>query len=83
MPNMIFCFKNRDITSIQGDKVMRNLLEELKKYYGKNAEFRQGQEEAISSVLAGKRTLVVQKPVGEKVWFIFWQQKLFGRRLIK
>lgn len=40
---------------------MRDLLAELKKYYGKDAEFRKGQEEAINSVLAGKRTLVVQK----------------------
>ena len=40
---------------------MRDLLSELKKYYGKDAEFRKGQEEAINSVLDGKRTLVVQK----------------------
>lgn len=40
---------------------MRDLLAELKKYYGKDAEFRKGQEEAINGVLAGKRTLVVQK----------------------
>lgn len=40
---------------------MRDLLAELKKYYGKDAEFRKGQEEAINAVLAGKRTLVVQK----------------------
>lgn len=40
---------------------MRDLLGELKKYYGKDAEFRKGQEEAINRVLAGKRTLVVQK----------------------
>ena len=40
---------------------MRDLVSELKKYYGKDAEFRKGQEEAINSVLDGKRTLVVQK----------------------
>lgn len=40
---------------------MKDLLSELKKYYGKDAEFRKGQEEAINSILDGKRTLVVQK----------------------
>ncbi|MDE6749784.1 MAG: hypothetical protein K2K21_12095 [Lachnospiraceae bacterium] len=40
---------------------MRDLLFELKKYCGEDAEFREGQEEAINSVLDGKRTLVVQK----------------------
>lgn len=40
---------------------MRDLLSELKKCYGEDAEFREGQEEAINSVLDGKRTLVVQK----------------------
>lgn len=40
---------------------MRDLLFLLKKYYGKNAEFREGQEEAIYNVLEGKRTLVIQK----------------------
>ncbi len=83
MPNMIFCFKNRDITSIQGDKVMRNLLEELKKYYGKNAEFRQGQEEAISSVLAGKRTLVVQKTGWGKSLVYFLATKIIRQETNK
>lgn len=40
---------------------MNNLLFILKKYYGKEAEFREGQEEAINNVLQGKRILVVQK----------------------
>jgi len=37
---------------------MEELLVELKKTYGPDAEFREGQKEAIVSVLNGKRTLV-------------------------
>lgn len=40
---------------------MKDLLFVKKKYYGKEAEFREGQEEAINNILQGKRTLVVQK----------------------
>lgn len=41
---------------------MREILEqELINVYGKDAKFREGQLEAILSVLQGKRTLVVQK----------------------
>lgn len=40
---------------------MDKLLFYLKKYYGEDALFRDGQEEAIQDVLQGKRTLVVQK----------------------
>ena len=37
------------------------LLAELKQYYGADAEYREGQLEAIIAVLEGKRPLVVQK----------------------
>lgn len=40
---------------------MSDLISVLRRYYGENAEFREGQEEAINNVLEGKRTLVVQK----------------------
>lgn len=45
---------------------MEELLVELKKTYGPDAEFREGQKEAIVSILNGKRTLVVQNWVGQK-----------------
>lgn len=40
---------------------MNELLARLRLYYGGNAQYRDGQEEAIRDVLQGKRTLVVQK----------------------
>ena len=40
---------------------MDKLLSYLKTYYGEDAQYRAGQEEAIRDVLQGKRTLVVQK----------------------
>lgn len=40
---------------------MDNLLNVLHEYYGLNARFRDGQAEAIQSVLDGKRTLVIQR----------------------
>lgn len=40
---------------------MNNLLSILKEYYGEDAEFREGQEEAVNNILLGKRSLVVQK----------------------
>ena len=39
----------------------------LKKFYGENANFREGQYEAIEATLTHKRTLVVQKTGWEKV----------------
>lgn len=40
---------------------MNNTLAELKNAYGNDAEFREGQQEAIQGVLNGDRLLVVQK----------------------
>lgn len=40
---------------------MDKLLHRLREYYGEDAQYREGQEEAIRDVLRGKRTLVVQK----------------------
>lgn len=40
---------------------MDKMLSYLKKYYGEDAQYRDGQVEAIQNVLQGKRTLVVQK----------------------
>lgn len=37
------------------------ITKEFKKFYGKDAEFHEGQLEAIKAVLAGNRVLVVQK----------------------
>lgn len=56
--------------------MVRNLLSELKKYYGKDAEFREGQEEAINNVLDGKRTLVVQKTGWGKSLVYFLSTKI-------
>lgn len=40
---------------------MDALLYELKQAYGQEAEFREGQFEAVQGVLSGKRTLIVQR----------------------
>lgn len=40
---------------------MDRVYEILRESYGENAEFREGQKEAIEAVVNGKRTLVVQK----------------------
>lgn len=40
---------------------MDELLVELKATYGEDAEFRDGQKEAIENVINGKRVLVVRK----------------------
>ena len=37
------------------------IISELKRSYGQNASFREGQLEEIEAVLNGKRSLVVQK----------------------
>lgn len=54
---------------------MEEIYFELKSAYGKDAEFGNGQLEAIQGVLSGKRTLVVQKPAGGKVLYIFYPQR--------
>ena len=60
-----------------------NLLSELKKYYGQNAEFREGQEEAIRNVLDGKRTLVVQKTGWGKSLVYFLATKIIRMKTDK
>ena len=62
---------------------MRDLLFELKKYYGEAAEFREGQEEAIKSVLDGKRTLVVQKTGWGKSLVYFLATKIIRKETNK
>ncbi len=47
---------------------MGELLRELKAAYGEDAEFREGQEEAIQGVLDGKRD-------GGRAWSIFLRPK--------
>ncbi len=59
---------------------MNELREELKKYYGPDAEFRDGQEEAVAGVLAGKRTLVVQKTGWGKSLVYFMATKMIRKR---
>ena len=58
---------------------MGELLAELKKYYGENAVFREGQEEAIQAVLQGKRTLVVQKTGWGKSLVYFLAAKMLRK----
>lgn len=55
---------------------MRDILTELRKYYGEDAKFREGQEEAIQNVLDGKRTLVVQKTGWGKSLIYFLATKM-------
>ncbi|MCM1083732.1 MAG: RecQ family ATP-dependent DNA helicase [Clostridium sp.] len=58
---------------------MRDLLSELRECYGQDAKFRDGQEEAINSVLDGKRTLVVQKTGWGKSLVYFLATKIIRR----
>jgi len=59
---------------------MDELLVELKKYYGTDAEFKDGQEEAIRAVLEGKRTLVVQKTGWGKSLVYFMATKMLRKK---
>lgn len=59
---------------------MDELHRELKKYYGEDAEFREGQAEAIQGILQGKRTLVVQKTGWGKSLVYFLATKLLRKR---
>lgn len=62
---------------------MQELLSVLKRYYGKHAEFREGQEEAIRHVLEGKRTLVVQRTGWGKSLVYFLATKIIRMRTDK
>lgn len=59
---------------------MKELLQELKAAYGEDAEFRDGQEEAIQGVLEGKRTLVVQEAGWGKSLVYFFATKIIRKR---
>ena len=62
------------------DNLMNEILTELKKSYGENAEFREGQAEAIIGVLEGKRTLVVQKTGWGKSLVYFMATKILRKQ---
>ena len=59
---------------------MDRLLAELKNAYGKDAEFRDGQKEAIEGILNGKRMLVVQKTGWGKSLVYFLATKLLREK---
>lgn len=59
---------------------MDDLIFELQKAYGKDAEFRDGQEKAILGVLSGKRTLVVQKTGWGKSLVYFLSTKMLRKQ---
>lgn len=59
---------------------MNELLQELKASYGEDAQFRDGQEEAIRGVLEGRRTLVVQKTGWGKSLVYFLATKMLRRQ---
>lgn len=59
---------------------MDGLMITLKKYYGRDAEFREGQAEAIQGVLQGKRTLVVQKTGWGKSLVYFLATKILREK---
>lgn len=59
---------------------MGRLLAELKSAYGKDAEFRDGQREAIEGILDGKRMLVVQKTGWGKSLVYFLATKLLREK---
>lgn len=58
---------------------MEEILLELKRAYGENAEFREGQLEAIQGVLSGKRSLVVQKTGWGKSLVYFLATKIMRK----
>lgn len=47
--------------------IEKSALKYLKQMFGKDADFRDGQLEAIKAAMDCKKVLVVQKQVGEKV----------------
>lgn len=59
---------------------MDELIIALKKYYGRDAEFRKGQVEAIQGILQGKRTLVVQKTGWGKSLVYFLATKILREK---
>lgn len=59
---------------------MDELLFELKNSYGEEAEFREGQREAIEAVLENKRLLVVQKTGWGKSLVYFLATKILRKR---
>lgn len=59
---------------------MDELLQELKNTYGKDAEFREGQKEAIQGIVEGKRLLVVQKTGWGKSLVYFLATKILRKR---
>ena len=58
---------------------MRELYLELKQAYGEDAEFREGQLEAIQGILSGKRMLVVQKTGWGKSLVYFLATKIMRK----
>lgn len=63
--------------------ITNELVTELKRYYGENAEYREGQAEAITAVLEGKRTLVVQKTGWGKSLVYFMATKMLRKKTSK
>ena len=59
---------------------MDELLVELRKAYGANAQFREGQREAVEGVLAGRRSLVVQKTGWGKSLVYFLATKILRKQ---
>lgn len=59
---------------------MDRVYEILRESYGENAEFREGQKEAIDAVVNGKRTLVVQKTGWGKSLVYFLATKLLKEK---
>lgn len=58
---------------------MNELILELRKYYGPEAEFRDGQEDAIRGILQGRRALVVQKTGWGKSLVYFLATKIMRK----
>jgi len=62
------------------ERIMDELLIELKNTYEEEAEFRDGQQEAVQGVLDGKRLLVVQKTGWGKSLVYFLATKVLRKR---
>lgn len=68
---------------MEGDRGLRysreEIISEFKKYYGKDAAFKEGQLEAIEAVLGDERTLVVQKTGWGKSLVYFLATKMIRK----
>ena len=80
---MSFAEDRQQKEKIMEDTTSVELIAELKKCYGEQAEYREGQLDAIMAVLDSKRTLVVQKTGWGKSLVYFMATKMIRKKSSK